>query len=94
MIINAVIHYINLYMYRCLELPMGIFELIMEMLPLPRIWHWSLWCLKRRCRLAPYVAITDSYIIIDEILADLNLFNSKNQSGLLVKLNNSPEVSS
>jgi len=29
---------------RCLELPLGVFELIIDMLPKPRIWHWSLWC--------------------------------------------------
>ena len=51
-------------------MPFGVSDLIVDFLPVPRIWDWSISQLKRRCRLAPRVAILDSYIIIDEILGD------------------------
>ena len=78
--------------YRCLELPLGVFDLILDYLPLPRVWHWSLWCLKRRCRLAPLIAVADSYVIIDEILTDANIFKSNDQKGLLVRISRDQEV--
>ncbi len=73
------------------EMPLGVFDLIMDFLPSPRIWDWSLIQLRRRCRLAPRVAIMDSYIIMDEILSDSNIFPGSEQKGLLVRLANEPD---
>ena len=75
-----------LLLLKCFEMPLGVFDLIMDFLPSPRIWEWSLQQLKRRCRLAPRVAVLDLYIIIDEILADLNIFQGRDQRCLLEQL--------
>lgn len=72
---------------RCMTLPAGIFELIVEMLPSPRVWQWSLWRLKQRCRLAPHQAAHDISILMDEILTDANIFPGKEQSLHLMRLN-------
>ena len=80
-----------LLLLKVFEMPFGVSDLIVDFLPVPRIWDWSISQLKRRCRLAPRVAILDSYIIIDEILGDNNLFSGSEQKGLLVKLAASPE---
>lgn len=80
--------------YRCItDLPSGVFELVMEMLPTPRIWHWSIDRLAKRCKLAPQQAMLDMSIIMDEILADSLVVSGKGQSNLLVKLSRSPQVS-
>lgn len=73
-------------------LPSGVFELIAEYIPLPRVWQWSLLRLKRRCKLAPHQAVIDLSIIMDEILRDANIFSGRDQSNLLMKINNSPQV--
>ena len=67
--------------------------MVMEMLPTPRIWHWSIDRLAKRCKLAPQQAMLDMSIIMDEILADSLVVNGKGQSNLLVKLSRSPQVS-
>ncbi len=77
-----------------MSLPDGVFELVMEMLPLPRIWHWSLDRLARRCKLSPHQAMLDMSVIMDEILADAQIIDGKNQSNLLIKINRSPHVCS
>jgi hypothetical protein len=77
---------------RCMYLPEGIFETIMEFLPTPRIWSWTICRLSNRCKLAPKVAITDISILIDEILSDVNIFINKDQTSLLVKICRNPEV--
>lgn len=64
----------------------------MEMLPLPRVWQWSLLRLRRRCKLAPHQAVVDISIIMDEILRDSALFAGTDQSNLLIKINRSPQV--
>lgn len=79
-------------LYRVMGMPFGVFELIADFLPTPRIWTWSLYRLKRRCTIAPYVAITDLSILIDEILADANIFPGPDQTYLLMRINRSPEV--
>lgn len=76
-----------------MSLPSGIFELIMEMLPLPRVWQWSLLRLKRRCKLAPHQAVQDLSIIMDEIIRDSSIFAGGDQTNLLMKINRSPQVS-
>jgi len=78
--------------YRCMSLPSGLFELVMEYMPMPRVWQWSLLHLKRRCKLAPHQAVLDMSIIIDEILADAAIFAGTDQKFLLIKLNRSPQV--
>eukprot|EP01038_Epipyxis_sp_PR26KG_P014990 gene14990-20164_t len=79
---------------RCLGLPAGLFELIAEFLPLPRIWQWSLVKIKRRCKLAPYQAIVDCCILMDEIINDTNIFYGKNNKNMLVKINKCPQFHS
>jgi hypothetical protein len=74
-------------------MPDGVFEHIMEYLPLPRVWQWSLLRLPRRCKLAPNQAMLDMSVIMDEILRDSLIFAGADQTNLLVKLNRSPHVS-
>lgn len=75
-----------------MSLPSGVFELVMEMLPLPRVWQWSLTMLKKRCKLAPYQAVQDISILMDEVLCDMNIFVGSDQRNLLMKINQSPQV--
>lgn len=77
---------------RCMNLPPGIFEKITEMLPAPRVWQWSLWRLRRRCKVAPQQAVADLCVMMDEILVDMNLFAEKNQTTLLAKLARNPQI--
>lgn len=82
----------SLLFYRCLGLPSGIFETIMEYLPYPRIWPWSLSQMPRRCKLAPSQAVLDTMIIMDEILRDAVLIAGPDQKNLLVQIARSPQV--
>lgn len=79
-----------LLLYRCMESPFGIFELISEYLPVSRIWNISK--LKNQCNLAPNEAIKNMNIIMDEVIADNNIFNSNNQKLLLVKISRNPSL--
>lgn len=79
-------------MNRCMALPSGLFELVMEYMPLPRVWQWSLLRLKRRCKLAPQQAVQDLSVIMDEILCDSAIFAGADQKNLLMKINRSPQV--
>lgn len=81
-----------LFSLRCMDLPPGVFELIADMLPMPRVWHWSILRLKRRCKLAPHQAVCDINIIMDEILTDACIFPGPQQS-LLVRISQNPQVS-
>lgn len=81
-----------LLLQRCMDLPPGVFELIADMLPMPRVWHWSILRLKRRCKLAPHQAVCDINIIMDEILTDACIFPGPQQS-LLVRMSQNPQVS-
>jgi hypothetical protein len=76
-----------------MTMPPGVFELIMEMLPMPRIWQWSLLRMPRRCKLAPQQAMIDMSIIMDEILKDSVIFAGMDQANQMVKINRSPQVS-
>lgn len=73
-------------------MPSGVFELIMDYMPLPRIWQWSLLRLSRRCKLAPQQAMIDMSIIMDEILKDTMIFAGLDQTNQLVKISRSPQV--
>jgi ankyrin repeat protein len=85
--------YWPLVLHRCMDLPDGVFELIVDFLPLPRIWHWSLLRLKRRCRFAPKQAITDVTVMLDEMLTDLCIFGSNRDQTLhLMRLSHQPLV--
>ena len=75
-----------------MDLPPGVFELIADMLPMPRVWQWSILRLKRRCKLAPHQAVCDINIIMDEIITDACIFPGPQQS-LLVRISQHPEVS-
>lgn len=79
-------------MNRCMSLPSRLFELVMEYMPLPRVWQWSLLRLKRRCKLAPQQAVQDMSVIMDEILCDSAIFAGTDQKNLLIKINRSPQV--
>ena len=75
-----------------MNLPAGIFETIMEYMPMPRVWQWSLLRLKRRCKLAPHQAHYDMGVIMDEILRDSALFVGQDQSNLCMRVARSPQV--
>ena len=82
-----------LLLNKCLStLPTGIFELVMEFLPTPRVWQWSLLRLKRRCKLAPHQAVLDMSILMDEILCDSLIFAGPDQKHLMYKISSSPQV--
>mmetsp|Transcript_25237 Transcript_25237/g.22962 ORF Transcript_25237/g.22962 Transcript_25237/m.22962 type:complete len:645 (+) Transcript_25237:70-2004(+) len=74
-------------LYRIMGLPLGLFECIVDYIPSPRIWQWSLYRLRSRCKLAPSVSINDIGIIIDEILCDSRIFNFNKQKDLLIFIN-------
>lgn len=76
-----------------MNLPSGLFETIMEYLPSPRIWQWSLTRVKNRCKLNPYQAMLDISTIMDEILCDSCIFCGEDQTMLLNKISRSPQVS-
>ena len=83
-----------LLLNKCLsKLPTGIFELVMDFLPTPRVWQWSLLRLKRRCKLAPHQAVLDMSILMDEILCDSLIFGGPDQKYLMFKISSSPQVS-
>ena len=79
-------------LFRVMGMPEGIFELIIDFLPSPRIWQWSLYRLRKRCTIAPHVAVTDVSTIIDEIFTDANVFSGTDQKYHLVKISQSPAV--
>jgi hypothetical protein len=79
-------------LYNCMSMPSGVFELIADFLPLPRVWQWSLMKLKRRCRLAPSQSLLDLSMLVDEILADANIFAGADQSTMLIKINRNPQI--
>jgi len=77
---------------KCLTLPPGIFESIMEYMPMPRVWQWSLLRLKRRCKLAPHQALFDIGAMMDEILRDSALFAGSDQRNLCMRITRSPQI--
>lgn len=81
-----------LVMRRCMDLPGGIFDHIMDYMPLPTEWNWSLDILKRRCQLQPQQSLLDMCKLMDELLADACIFKGSNQSLLLCRLNQNPQI--
>lgn len=77
---------------RCMSLPLGVYEMIVDYLPSPRVWKWSLNQLKRRTVLSPHVAVVDTSILIDELLGDLLILESSNQKGALVRISQNSQV--
>lgn len=82
-------------MYSCMNMPSGVFETIMEFLPLPRVWDWVLQKLKVRCEWNVFEAMVDTGILIDEIMSDLNIFSAVDGccKNMLIALNRTPLVS-
>lgn len=76
---------------RCLSLPDGVFEMIVDYIPSPRVWKWSLNRLKRRIMISPHISVNDTSILIDEMLTDLNLFDNPIQRGHLMTISNNTE---
>jgi hypothetical protein len=62
-----------------MHLPLGLCELIMDYLPTPRVWKWSLVRLKKRINLASHAATIDISIILDEMFTDMTLFRGSVQ---------------
>jgi ankyrin repeat protein len=85
-------------LHKAFALPGGVFELIMEMLPLPRVWAWSIFRMRRRCNLAPQSVVFDLNLMMDEILRDEVLVTgadlSPRNSNVMVKINRSPHLHS
>lgn len=79
-----------LLLVKCMALPNGVFDLINDYLPLPRMWGLNLRRLRQRCKLAPRQAMADSSIISDEILADSCIFSSSCQSMLATRISRNP----
>lgn len=77
---------------RVLNLPSGVFESVIEFLPMPRVWSWSLSHMHLRCRLAPHQAVIDLSMLMDEVLRDMNVIGDPVQKDLLVKLARSPHL--
>eukprot|EP01034_Spumella_vulgaris_P029784 gene29784-36880_t len=77
---------------RVMGLPPGVFELVIDYMPSPRIWQWSLTRIKLRCKLSPVQAMLDISCVMDEILCDANVISDPVQKQLLVKINRSPQI--
>lgn len=77
---------------RALTLPHGVFENVMDFLPLPRVWSWSLSHMLRRCRLAAQQTVVDLTTLIDEVLCDSCVVGDDVQKQILVKIARSPQV--
>ncbi len=73
-------------------LPAEIFQHIVELMPLPRLWHWSIMRLRKHVRLVPQIAVMDICMMMDEIISDACIFKGKEQRRLLAKINANPEV--
>ena len=65
------------------KLPFDCVNTIVQYLPAPRVWTWSLHRAKARMRSAPQVVMRDLFIIVDEIFSDSQLFSSYGSGGNL-----------
>ncbi len=61
---------------RCFDLPHELFEIILEYIPYPRMWNWSINRLNRRINLSSHVSTYDMCVLIDEMLKDMSIFSS------------------
>ncbi len=77
---------------RCFYLPRGLFELVADFIPRPRVWKISLLRLKRRALLAPNQTIRDTAAVMDEMVADMSLLSGGNNSRSLVRIAQLPHV--
>ena len=77
---------------KALTLPPGIYDLICEFMPLPRVWNWTLEVLKKRCTLIPQACAVDLSIMLDEMLTDADIFKGSQQKLLVMKLNSNPQI--
>lgn len=69
--------------------------MIVDFLPLPRVWRWSTGKLKRRINLAPHPATLDVCIMLNELMTDLWRFRSLNPAhvvGSMTLLSHNREV--
>lgn len=73
-------------------MPPGVFEHIVEFMPLPRVWEHSIERFTARAKIAQHQTVLDAATLMDEILCDLAVLKSSNQKNLLVRLARSPEV--
>lgn len=71
---------------KCMLLPQGVFDLIVDMIPAPRVWQWSIYTLRRRCKLDPKNALMDISVLMDEILCDACVIPGGNQCNLLIRI--------
>jgi hypothetical protein len=82
---------------RCMTLPTGIYDLIVDFLPVPREWAYSLELYRKRSLSLPHPGpqqcVSDICNSMDEMLADANIFRGTNQKMLICKLNNNRQVS-
>lgn len=78
-------------LFKCMSMPNGVFEHIIELLPIPRVWQWSMLRIKRRVRINAFQAIKDMSDAMDGMLGDACIFSGE-QSNLLVKINTSPQI--
>lgn len=84
--------HVPIHEFRVFNLPLGLHELIVDFLPNPRIWKFSLNRLKRRITLAAQPATLDISILLDEMLTDMVLFHQPDQAGHLIQLSRHREV--
>jgi hypothetical protein len=66
--------------------------MIMEYLPSPHAWKWSLNHLKKRATFSPQIAVHDISLLIDELFSELKILNFPHQKGCLMRIATSPEV--
>lgn len=81
-----------LLLTKCLDLPEGVYRNIIEYLPAPRIWAWTLARLKERASLNPQQAVHDSCVIVDEILTDMCVFAGPHQKLHMIRVARSPHT--
>jgi hypothetical protein len=75
-----------------MSLPLGVYEMIVEYLPSPHAWKWSLNHLKRRAIFSPQITVNDTSLLIDELLSELKILDFPHQKGTLMRIATSPEV--
>eukprot|EP01034_Spumella_vulgaris_P028371 gene28371-35213_t len=67
-------------LFKAMHLPFGLYETVMEYLPLPRVWKWSLSRIERRIKWDPQQAMLDLSCVMDEILRDANVISGVDQT--------------
>jgi hypothetical protein len=75
-----------------MTMPPGVFDHIMDYVPLPRIWEDSLLRILGRAKLLPPQAIADTSRVVDEILNDCLTFTTARPTRLLIDLSRNKQV--